>query len=293
MDTCRKRRSASGEAGQCSKRAKVKPAVVVAERGQDVVRQAADAAIAEHPEPSAPLAGIHFILDEQKSEADRTWVQKRHEANDRLIREATCTFPSWQIVSGKWIRLEYTFSTGDVTVVMEQHPNSRGKFTGARLTLRQWKEFSVLVPCILDYVEASEGRGNCSWSKLSSVWSKPPPSEKGGISTVKIHVCDDLYVTVTTFPGKNQGCKVDLRYFVHSSADNALIAIASGLTLVGGGFHFFAKQICPKVEAALTMYGRIHEATVAVFDECLHTPVDHAKEHEDLMRLPEPFYGCA
>lgn len=201
---------------------------------------------------------VYYLLDESK-EDDRNWIQQQEERNDNRIKTIRTVFPSWMIVAQKWVRVEYTWTNADLAVVLEQYPNKRGYFTGIRLTWSQWAQLQLITPTILDYVRACES--GTSWKDLVPLFRGHQLIEKdNNVMQIRIHMADMIFITITTMD--KGGCQVDVREFAWEK-ENAmrLVPIPRGLTLIGGGFHFLAKYLTPKINAALTMYSKLFEQT--------------------------------
>jgi hypothetical protein len=215
---------------------------------------------------------IRFQLQDDNEE-DVEWLQNQEANNDQYLQAGTVVFPSWQIVSQKWARVEFKFGTGETWVVLEQYPNKRGYFTGIRLTEKQWNYLGMLLPSIQEYVRSSEKGG--IWDNMAKFWGhelRESSSTSGnfGSQQVRMHVCDMIYVTVTSLDEQKQsGCQVDIREYVLDHRDNtSLVAIPHGLTLIGGGFDFLVRRLWPKIDAALQMYVEMYEAGGESFKHC-------------------------
>jgi hypothetical protein len=240
---------------------------------------------------------IHYVLDECK-EADSEWLKQQSQRNNDAIRGATVTFPSWQIVSQKWVRLQYQWATGEVTVVLEQHPNKRDTFTGLRMSRGQWDKLVTMMPAIQEYIRAAE-TGD-SWDALAlfrghQITRATGAGAVSGGTQVRIRAFDMTFVTLTALDDWYQGgCQVDVRECVWDKDNGTkLIPIRNGLTLVGGGFDYLARFLVPRVNAGLRMYTEIYEHSSAFLESCYQrntTVADNEKNPEsDVDCMPEPF----
>ena len=213
-------------------------------------------------QPKKP--GIRFMLKDH-SEMDRKWRADQDKWNDQQIDSNVVIIGSWQIVAQKWVRLEFKPSTGETWVVFEQHPNKHGFFTGLRLTEREWFEFQTYFAMILRYISNAETGG--SWQNMAKTsplhhYEAKKKKFQSGIyqEMVRFLVCeDDLYVTLMSYDSTSLGgCTVDIRRctFVENESKNRgkhLVHLLKGLTLVGGGFHYMAKYLQPRINGGLKM----------------------------------------
>lgn len=195
--------------------------------------------------------------------------------NNEFLETGMLTYPSWQIVAGKWVRVAFQPASGNTWIILEQYPNKYGFFTGLRLLPEQWDQLKMTVDTILEYVEASEtGK---SWIQLAQKWNHcleqvEPFTHNGSTHNlqVKFKVSDSsIYTTITSLdPWNKGGCHVDLRE-CYMRNDGTLIHNLKGITLVGGGFHFLAKRLWSKVDAAILMWKDMFFAGRGYLQMCL------------------------
>lgn len=230
-------------------------------------------------------SAIHYILKDYK-DTDTEWLREQSRRNNDSINSALVTFPSWQIVSQKWIRLQYQWSTGETAVIME-HVNSNKQdttFTGIRMTRAQWDTLVELMPMIQEYIEFAE-KGE-SWQALALMKGHQltEATQGGGRGAqIRIRAFDMTFITITSLDEWYQdGCHVDVREFVWDKTNAAkLIPIRHGLTLVGGGFDFLARFLVPKVNAGLRMYTEIHKHGSSFLQMC-YQKIEEAKQEEEV-----------
>lgn len=201
------------------------------------------------PQPPAHNRAIHYTLNEFK-EYDNHWLNQQAERNDSRNRDKKTNFPAWQIVSQKWIRLQFHWATGEVTVILEAQPKAyTTSFTGIRMTTDQWNQLVSLMPTIREYIQYSEiGQPWQALTAGSLTMTKVSPF--GTVSQVRMKAFDMTYVTLTALDEVNNkgGCQVDVREFVKDKENpSKLIPIRRGLTLIGGGFDYLARFLVPKV----------------------------------------------
>lgn len=228
------------------------------------------------------------MLNEFK-ESDNAWLNQQMERSNSSIRSATVTFPSWQIVSQKWIRLQYEWATGEVTVVLEQHPNKSDAFTGIRMTQVQWEQLVALIPYVQEYIRYAET--GQSWQALALFRGHPMTESKGVAAQVRIRIFDMTFLTITALDEAYKGgCQVDVREFVFDKNNcHKLIPIRRGLTLIGGGFDYLGRFLVPRVNAGIKMYEAIHEHSTSFLDMCFIRSQTPHQEEEELDEMPEPF----
>lgn len=209
-------------------------------------------------------AGIRFMLKDH-SEMDRQWLANQDKWNDEQMKSNVVIIGSWQIVAQKWIRLEFKPTTGETWIIFEQYPNKHGFFTGLRLTDHQWCEFQTYFGTILQYISMAETGG--SWQNMTK--SNPLHHYEGKKKNfmsgtfqeiVRFPVCeDDIYVTLTSYDATSLGgCTVDIRKctFVNDESNKGrkhLVHLLKGLTVVGGGFHYMATYLRPRINAGIKM----------------------------------------
>ena len=237
----------------------------------------------QQQQKSSKKPGIRFMLKEH-SEMDKKWLTEQDTWNDQQMDSHVVTIGSWQIVAQKWVRLEFKPRTGETWVVFEQHPNKHGFFTGLKLSKHQWQEFQSTFSTILQYVSMAESGG--SWQNMTRFNPLHHYEEKkkkflSGTfqESVRIPVCEDnIYVTLTSYDSTSLGgCTVDIRKCTFTEDENKqkhLVHLLKGLTVVGGGFHYMAKYLQPRINAGLQMCDAMYIASQAYMSQLYSVPRD-------------------
>lgn len=233
---------------------------------------------------------IRRTLKETERQDDANWIKENEDKNDQLLRDGWCVFPSWQIVSNKWVRVEYKFGSGATSIILEQCPNKKNCFTGIKLSIDQWTRLQMLIPCIQEYIRCSET--GTYWNTISAFWrhdlkESASPDGTYGAQQVRIHLSDMIYVTITSADASNtEGSYVDIREYTYGGGetwtDLQLIPKRAGLTLVGGGFDFLVRKLVPKVDSALQMYCEMYDAGKHSYRHCFAgDTIDHVWDDSD------------
>lgn len=238
---------------------------------------------------------LKFTLKEFRDE-DQDWVQQQETKNKENVQRQTVTYPSLEIVSGKWIRVEHQMSTGDVWVILEQFPNKHNRFTGLRLTGSQWTQLNKQWELITSYMHAAEMGLN--WKIMARnnhhYYEETQPSTDHGYEycqEVRFQVCDDsIYVVLkSNDPWNYGGCRVDIRKCVHvqqkykGGLDNSargggggnqkerFIYLLEGIALSSGGFDYLVKYLVPQVNEAIELYEEMFMAGRTYFQRRFNT----------------------
>jgi hypothetical protein len=230
-------------------------------------------------QPIRVKRAIHFMLDESSAD-DLAWVQKQETLNSKIILDSVVPLVSWQIVGDKKVTVDFKLSTGEFWIILEQHPNKHGRFTGLQMTQVQWLELKSQFDVILAYVKAAEN--GSSWKTMAK-FNRHNYEEDSGpaykrqrteeeatqegfyCQQVRFLVADEnIYVTLkSTDPNNQGGCQVDIRKCIPPRQGNnktGWIYLLSGLTLVSGSFHYLVKYLSPKIQVAMNLCEAIYYA---------------------------------
>jgi hypothetical protein len=196
------------------------------------------------------------------------------------VRRQTLEFPSYKIVCGKYARvLVHPFGTSgsfEISVLLEKFPDEKGKFTGLRMTLREWRLLnSILDETLIPFVKAFHGESH-------EVEYDGAVEKKTGkpILLKNFFITRDIYVNTSVVPG-GKCLMVDIRRFERLPSGD-LRPLLSGITLSTGGLMYLWEVLRPKLTEGILMWES--EEIQRVFSRWLksfESFVDEEKEDQD------------